>query len=167
MGPLYRCDTREAAFAALPAPLRDALAAWSARNQVTLDGAQVWVSRCENLPGEGFVARLLGRRRNPVDPDAEHTMALALHATQLVVGAWGERAGATALGVPLATTSITRGSELAARLGPHAPTDDGITIHGVPVADGRTGTYFFKLGGPGADACFTAVESAVRARKLG
>lgn len=167
MATLYRSDTREAQYPSVPAPLRAALARWAEAHQLTLDGARVWLTRSENLPAEGVIAKLLGRRKNPADPDAESVSALLLHPTQVIVGSYGERAGANVTGVALAQLSVQRGNSLAAKLGPAAPQDDGISLDGVPSGTNRVATLFFKMGGADADGCFAAVESAVRAAKRG
>ncbi|MFO0627731.1 MAG: hypothetical protein U0325_19135 [Polyangiales bacterium] len=167
MPPLYRRETRAAALSTLPEALRVALVDWASKHQVSLDAASVWHTRSENPPGEGFVARLLGRRANPVDPNAFHDAALLLHPTQLIVANLSEKGGVMAMGVALVSASVTRGSALAGVLGADAPDDDGISITGFPGTVGRPGTWFFGLGGAAADACFDAVSSAVRAAKAG
>lgn len=165
MPSLYLRETRPIELSAVPPALREAIVAWGARHQVALDSVTAWHTHSVNPPGEGLLARLLGRRANPVDPDTEHDAVLVLHPTHLIVGTLGARRGVSVLGAPIMQCSVTRGSLLAARLGGAAPTDDGITLSGFPGAEGRPGTYFFGLGGAGSDSCFAAVESAVRARK--
>lgn len=162
MPTLYRCETRASTLDALPPPLRDALARWCTQHALDLTPARVWSTRCENPPGEGFFARMLGRRANPVDPDAEHTMALALLPTHVVAGSYGARSGASVVGVALGALTVSRGFALSKALAAGLPDDDGICLHGLPGSPGRPGTYFVKLGGAEADACFDAVAAAVR-----
>ncbi len=167
MPPMYLRETRAADLSTLPEALRAALLDWASRHQLTLDAARIWHTRSENPPGEGFIARLLGRRANPVDPNAFHDAALLLHPTQLLVANLSEKGGAMVMGVALVSTSVTRGSALAGKIGAAAPSDDGISISGFPGAEGGPGTWFFGMGGAAADACFDAVASAVRAAKAG
>lgn len=167
MRPLYLRQTRAVELSSLPEALRRALGDWASGHQLSLDNTRVWHTRSENPPGEGFFAKLLGRRSNPVDPNSFHDAALLLHPTQLIVANLSEKSGVMAMGVALVQTSVTRGSALAGRFGAAAPADDGISIAGFPGAPGRPGTWFFGMGAPDADACFAAVESAVRAAKAG
>lgn len=167
MPPLYLRETRAADLSTLPEALGAALRDWASKHQLSLDRARVWHTRSENPPGEGLFARLLGRRTNPVDPNAFHDAALVLHPTQLLVANLSEKGGVMVMGVALVSTSVSRGSVLAGRLGAAAPDDDGISISGFPGAEGRPGTWFFGMGGAAADACFDAVASAVRAAKAG
>lgn len=165
MPPLYVSSTREASLATLPEPLASALRDHAARNQLRLDGARCWITHRVNPPAAGFVGKLLGRRANPVDPDAEHDALLVLHPTHLVVGAAGAKRGCALLDVPLERASVSRGSALAARIGA-ASTDDGLTIAGFAGHEGQPGTWFFALGAePAAEDCARAVEGAIVARK--
>jgi hypothetical protein len=59
---------RAAELSSLPETLRRALLDWASQHQLSLDHTRVWHTRSENPPGEGFFARALGRRSNPVDP---------------------------------------------------------------------------------------------------
>jgi hypothetical protein len=167
MPPLYRRETRAAELSSLPEALRRALLDWASQHQLSLDHTRVWHTRSENPPGEGFFARVLGRRSNPVDPNAFHDAVVVLHPTQLIVANLGEKSGVMVMGVALVQTSVTRGSALAGTFGAAAPDDDGISIKGFAGAEGRPGTWFFGMGGAEADACFAAVAAAVRAVKAG
>jgi hypothetical protein len=167
MPPLYLRETRAADLSTLPESLRAALVDWASKHQLSLEHARVWHTRSENPPGEGFFARLLGRRSNPVDPNAFHDAVVVLHATQLLVANLSERGGPVVMGVALVSTTVTRGHALAGVRGAAAPDDDGISIEGFPGAAGRPGTWFFGMGGAAADACFDAVASAVRAARAG
>jgi hypothetical protein len=167
MPPLYLRETRAANLSTLPEALRAALLDWASKHQLSLDPARFWHTRSENPPGEGFIARLLGRRSNSVDPNAFHDAVVVLHPTQLLVANLSEKGGVMVMGVALVSTSVSRGSALAGRFGAAAPGDDGISISGFPGAEGRPGTWFFGMGGAAADACFDDVVTAVRAARAG
>jgi hypothetical protein len=164
--PLYRSTTRELSVAALPPALGSALRDFAAKHQLVLDGVRCWLTHSENPPATGFFSRVLGRRANPVDPDAEHHSLLVLHPTQILVGTSGEKRGTTILGVALVNASMQRGHGLSPQLAAMAPGDDGITLYGFPGEHGRPGSWFFGLGaGAAAEACVHAVELALRAVK--
>lgn len=162
---MYRRSTRAVALADLPASMSDHLARHAAERQLELRGARAWITHSENPPGTGLLAKALGRRANPVDPDAEHHTAVLLHSTHLVVATLGEKRGVSAVSLPLAQASVTRGSGIAARFGV-ASEDSGITVSGFPGEAGRPGTYFVGLGADAAGAeCAAAVEAAIVAAK--
>jgi len=164
---LYRSDTREVSFTSLPQPLALELRAHAAKNQLVLEPSAVrcWLTHSVNPPAESFFGRMFGRRANPVDPEAEHDTVVVLHATHLLVAAWGEKRGAMALSLPLAQASIGRMSKLAAQLG-GGGTEPGMDISGFPGEHGRPGSYFVKLGEDAAGAeCYRAVEAAIVAIK--
>lgn len=168
---MYRRRTRELPLSTLPPAIAAALAKHAADHQLTLDPAQarVWLTHSENPEAPGFFGKVLGRRANPVDPDAAHDSALVLLPTHLVLATSGERRGTTALSLALLAASVVRGSGVAAHVAAAVPgADDGMTISGFPGREGRPGTHFFGLGGDAAGAdCLAAVESAIRAAKRG
>lgn len=165
---LYRSSTRELALSELPPSLLSKLRDHAAAQQLSLDGpTRCWLTRSENPPSENLVARLFGRRSNPADPDPEHLTALVLHATQLLIGVYGEARGAVAMSLPLALASIGRVSELAATLGDLA-SEPGMNVTGFAGELGRPGSFFVKLGeDPAGEGCYRAVEAAVRGAKGG
>lgn len=166
MPSLYRSSTRELSLSQIPEPLASRLREYAQKNQLELASVRAWLTHSENPPAEGFFGKLFGRRSNSVDPDAAHDTLLVLHPTHLVLGTAGEKRGCTVFGLPLDHASVTRGHALAGKLGAAAPSDDGITIAGLPGDEGRVGTYFFALGGePAAAECAHAVQEAITARK--
>src|SRR5688500_6298739 len=100
MASLYRSSTRELPASSIPEPLATRVRAYAEQNQIILDDTRVrvWITRSENLPAEGFFGKLLGRRANPVDPDAEHDTLLLLHSTHLLLGTAGAKRGVTVFG---------------------------------------------------------------------
>lgn len=159
---MYRRETREVPLFALPAPLGAALAEHAAKHQLTLDGARAWLTRSENPPAEGFVGRLLGRRANPVDPDAEHYGVLLLVATHVLVATSGEKRGTTVLSLPLMQASFSRGAAAPAAIAATLEVGEGFTLTGFPGTVGRPGTHFVGLGaGECGEACARAVEEAI------
>lgn len=167
---MYRRQTTRLRFAALAPHLASALADHARARQLTLDAElPCWLTHSENPRAEGLLGSLLGRRANPVDPDAAHDGVLVIHATQLLVGTTGEKRGTVVLSLPLALASVVRGSGVSAKLAAAVPgADDGITISGFPGEHGRTGTYFFGLeAGAELEACASAVASAIAAAKRG
>jgi hypothetical protein len=163
--PCYRSDTRELPLDALEAPLLAALRAEAARSALALDGVRVWRTRRENPPATSLLGKLLGRRANPIDPDAEHDMVLVLHATHLLLATHGKQRGTTVTTLPLVQATLSRGVVGAHVATLDAPSDDGITLSGFPGQVGRPGSQFFGLGGPASDACFEALDAAVRRAK--
>ncbi len=162
---MYRRTTRETTLASLPRPIAEALSTHASSHQIELGGVRCWVTHSENPPADGFFGKLLGRRANPVDPDAEHDTVLVLHPTHVLVATSGARRGTSVLSLPLAQASLTRGSAIAARMGVAGP-NDGFTLSGFPGDEGRPGTYFVGLGsGPSGEECARAVEDAIRVRK--
>lgn len=168
---MYQRTSRELAFDALNPSLRDAIRKHAAERQVPLEPTRlrVFVTHSVNPPGTGFVAKLLGRRANPVDPDPEHESAPVLQPTQLFVATTRASRGTVVLSLPLVLASVVRGSGVSARLAAAVPgADDGLTISGFPGDEGRPGTYFFGVAkGPVLDACFAAVEEAIANVKRG
>lgn len=159
----YQRTTRELSLASLSEPLASALHAHAAQHQLDLGTPRAFLTHSENPPAGGLLGRLLGRRDNPVDPDAAHDSVLVLHATHLLVGSAGEKRGVSVLSLPLALASVTRGFPGAAALA--GIRDEGVTISGFPGRHGQPGTYFFGLGQPDGEACFAAVEGALRATR--
>lgn len=166
MPSLYRTSTRELSLSSVPEPLGSKLREYAERQGLKLDSVRAWITHSENPTADGFFGKLFGRRSNPVDPDAAHDTLLVLHPTHLVLGTAGEKRGCSVFGLPLDHASVTRGHALAGKLGAAAPSDDGITIGGLPGDEGRVGTYFVALGPePAAAECVRAVQDAIIARK--
>ena len=94
--PLYSSHTREVALDTVAAPLLDAIRAEAARNSLSLDGARAWSTHRDNRPATPFLGKLLARRSNPVDPDAEHDMVLVLQSTHLLFATHGVLGGTRA-----------------------------------------------------------------------
>lgn len=167
--PLYRSETRSIPIPQLPAALRNALFMHAEAKKLKLATARAWLTRRENPPSETMFGKLLKKRSNGADPDAEHEMVLVVHDTHLLVGTSGARRGTSILSLPLLVATVTRGSLLAARLHTGAidvPSDDGLTISGFPGHDGSPGTYFMGLGaGAAAAECAHAALAAVEAAK--
>lgn len=165
-GPLYVRSTRALSLPEVAEPLHGALATHAARHQLELGSPLVWLTRSENPPATGFLAKLLGRRTNSVDPDPWHEQLILLHPTHLLIGVHGPKRGTSVLDLALSLASVQRGHAGAGLQG--MPSDDGFQLDGFPGAVGRPGTYFFGLGSePAADECFQAIEHAVRAAKSG
>ncbi len=163
--PLYSSHTREVALDTVAAPLLDAIRAEAARNSLSLDGARAWSTHRDNRPATSFLGKLLARRSNPVDPDAEHDMVLVLQSTHLLFATHGVLGGTRALCLPLVQATVSRGAVGAHLPRLDAPADDGITLSGFPGVVGRPGSVFFGMGGPASDDCFASVEAAVRSAK--
>jgi len=165
--PLYESLTRSCPLQGVPAPLLAALEAQAGKASLSLGGVHVWCTHRVNPAATSFFGKLIGRRANPHDPDAEHDMVLVLHPTHLLVGTCGASRGATVLSIASLVATVSRGSVLAGAFAQRAdlPSDDGLTIAGFPGVEGRPGTYFFGMGGPEADACYAAVSAAVAAAK--
>ena len=168
--PLYRSQTRTVpSVVDVPTALRNALTTHADTKKLALVGSQIWVTHRENPSAAGMFGKLLGRRANSADPDAEHDILLVLHATHLLVGTSGASRGTTVMSLPLVKATVTRGSLLAGRLQgvrSDVPSDDGLTITGFPGDQGRPGTYFMGLGpGVDAEACARAVIAAAEAAK--
>ena len=164
---LYRSETRELPLANLPSPLLEKLREHTSKTQLTLEGVRCWLTHSINPPAESFFGKLLGRRANPADPEAEHDTAVVLHPRYVLVASFGAKRGAIALSLPLAQASIARMSALAARLGGTA-SEPGMDLTGFPGEHGNAGSYFVKLGedADGAE-CYRAVEAAIVAEKNG
>jgi hypothetical protein len=167
--PLYRSQTRSIPIPDLPAALRNAFLMHAERKKLKLIRAHAWLTRRENPASGTMLGRLLRKRVNAADPDAEHEMVLVVHATHLLVGTSGARRGTSVLSLPLLAATVTRGS---LRAGHHragagdVPDDDGLTISGFPDEGGSSGTYFMGLGaGADAEACVHAALAAVEAAK--
>jgi hypothetical protein len=167
--PLYRSQTRSIPIPELPAALRNAFLMHAEKKKLKLIRAQAWLTRRENPLSATMFGRLLHKRVNAADPDAEHEMVLVLHETHLLVGTSGARRGTSVLSLPLLAATVTRGSLRADNA--HArtvdvPADDGLTIGGFPGDVGNPGTHFMGLGaGADAEACVLAALAAVAAAK--
>ncbi len=163
---MYRRTTTETRLSTLPPALAKELARHAAEHLISLDhpAPRCWLTHSENPPAEGLFGRLLGRRANPVDPEAEHWTALVLQVTHILVATLGEKRGAVAMSIPLERASLSRGEPLAARYG-LAGGEDGVVLSGFPGAEGPPGTIFVGLAGESGAACARAVEEAIRARR--
>lgn len=163
MGTGYIRTTRAVTLAEVAPPLRDAVAEHAAKNQLTLDGARAWFTHSENPRSTGLLGKLLGRRANPVDPDATHDTLLVLLPRHVVVATTGERRGTAVMSLALLQASVVRGSGVSARLAMNVPgAEDGMTVSGFPGEEGRPGTYYVGLGAEAAATeCYTALEAAI------
>ena len=162
--PMYARHTRPATIGDLAAHVREKLTAHADSHQLILKDVQAWLTHSENLPsGSGF-GKLLRRRANPSDPDAEHDTVVVLHPTHLLVAIDGAKRGTSVLSLPLARASVVSGTGLDARLGTVAGETGGFTISGL--AGDSPGSFYVGLGTePAAAECFSAVESAITAAK--
>src|SRR5687768_11340365 len=122
--PLYQRSTRSLDLQHAPEALRAAALEHARPLELSLDGARAWLTRSDNPPGTGFLAKLLGRRSNSVDPDPWHETLIVLHASHLLIATTGPQRGTTALSILLSRATLKRGSAFAAR-GTAAPSDDG------------------------------------------
>ena len=161
---MYLRRTRSVQIDELPAAVRDALTAHAEARQLSLDGARMWITHSENPPSASTFGRLLGRRRNPADPDTEHTTVLVLHPTHVLVVTDGARRGTAVLSLPLIQASVTAGTGLGPALDHRAADPGGFTITGF--AGEQPGSYYVGMGAePEAAECFEAVRSAIAAAK--
>lgn len=160
---MYHRSTSTTAVADLPRPLADELLRHADTQQLSVPAdAQVWVTRSENLPATSGVGRLLGRRANSADPDAEHVTAVVLLRAHLVVVISGARRGTSAISLPLASAAISPGPHL------RAVTDSGFSVAGFAGDANRPGTFFIGLGDdPAGSDCYEAVRAALVAAKAG
>jgi hypothetical protein len=154
--PLYIRHTRSVRIVELPRRICGKLAEYAASHQIDLDDVQVWLTHSENPPASSAFGKLLRRRANPADPDAEHWTAVVLHPTQLLVATDGAKRGTTVLSLPVAHASLT------AQPGPGDPA--GFTITGFPGE--QASSYYVGLGPePDAAGCISAVHGAISAAK--
>lgn len=147
--PLYRSQTRSIAIPSLPSTLRNALLTYADTKKLKMVGARAWLTHRENPASTTMLGKLLKKRVNAADPDAEHDLVLVVHATHLLIGASGTARGTKIHSVTLAKATMTRGA------------DGGLTIGGFA---GEPTTHLMGLGaGAEADACAEAVTRAIEA----
>lgn len=136
----YRRSTRTIRFAALPAPLRDALQQRGAR-PIPEDAPAVHTISVRLEP-PGFFERLLGS----ADPDTEHETALVLGDDVLFVAVSGAKRGSTAWQLPLASLHLADSPALAVpggrALGPSVTLQSPV----FGVSEHRVGTYTVCFG---------------------
>ena len=165
--PLYESQTSSSAISELPARLRSALILHADAQKIHLVNSRTWLTHRKNPVAKGVIGKLLGRRSNSADPDAEHHMVLVLHETHVLIGSYGAERGASILSLLKTSASVSRGTESGAALGEKMdlPSDDGLTIHGFPSVEGRLGSCFFGLGpGQHAEECVALVLAALTPR---
>jgi len=149
--PLYRSQTRSIPIPSLPSTLRNALLTFADTKKLKMVGAQAWLTHRENPASTTMLGKLLKKRVNAADPDAEHDLVLVVHGTHLLIGASGSARGTKVHGVPLAKATMTR----------ERGADAGLTIGGFA---GEPTTHFMGLeAGVDADACVEAVTRAIEA----
>lgn len=162
--PMYARHTRPATIGDLAGHVREKLTAHADSHQLILNDVQAWLTHSENLPSGSGLGKLLRRRANPSDPDAEHDTVVVLHSTHLLVAIDGAKRGTSVLSLPLAQASVASGTGLDARLGTVASETGGFTISGL--AGDSPGSFYVGLGTePAAVECFSAVEAAITAAK--
>ncbi len=148
--PLYSSHTREVALDTVAAPLLDAIRAEAARNSLSLDGARAWSTHRDNRPATSFLGKLLARRSNPVDPDAEHDMVLVLQSTHLLFATHGVLGGTRAMCLPLVQATVSRGAVGAHLPRLDVPADDGITLSGSRASSGDRAPFSSAWAAPRA-----------------
>jgi hypothetical protein len=162
--PMYARHTRPATIGDLAAHVREKLTAHADSHQLVLNDVQAWSTHSENLPSGSGLGKLLRRRANPSDPDAEHDTVVVLHPTHLLVAIDGAKRGTSVLSLPLTQASVVSGTGLDTRLGTVAGETGGFTISGLP--GDSPGSFYVGLGTePAAAECFSAVEAAITAAK--
>lgn len=165
--PMYVRHTRSVRHQDLPARIRDKLVTHAESRQLDLSNVRAWITHSENPPASSGLGKLLRRRANSADPDAEHWTVLVLHPTHIIVVNDGAKRGTAALSVPLTQASMTSGSAIGARLG--ADDRDGFSITGFATGfgtGGQQGSYYIGLGPEGDAAdCMAAVRSAITEAK--
>lgn len=146
--------------------MRSALLSYAVDHQLVVDGAlSAWLHHSENIPSSSAIGRLLGRRANPADPDAEHDVLVVLHPTHVMVVVAGAIRGTSVFGVPLAAASISDHprTTLAGNAFGEA---DGFTLTGLSGDEGRPGSFYIGVGPePAGDDCAQAVRTAVARAK--
>ena len=149
--PLYRSQTRSIPIPSLPSALRNALLTHADSKKLKMAQAQAWLTHRENPLSTTMLGKLLKKRANPADGDAEHDLVLVVHATSLLFGASGAARGTKIRSILLTEATVTR----------DRGADGGLTIAGFST---EPVTCFMALA-PGAesDACADAVTSAIAA----
>ncbi|MGA5465297.1 hypothetical protein [Mycobacterium sp. NPDC050041] len=163
--PMYVRHTRAVQIDELAPHVREKLTDHAEAHQLDLTAVRMWLTHSENPPAEKGLAKLMRRRANSADPDAEHDTVAILHPTHLLVAIDGAVRGTSVLSLPLTQASIAAGTGLGAALGQLAGETAGFTITGFAGGE-RPGSFYVGLGTePTAAECFTAIESAIVAAK--
>ncbi|MCV7171569.1 hypothetical protein H7I41_16770 [Mycobacterium manitobense] len=163
--PMYVRHTRAVQMGDLAPQVRDKLTAHAEANQLDVTDVRMWLTHSENPPADKGFGKLMRRRANSADPDAEHDTVAILHPTHVLVAIDGARRGTSVLSLPLTQASIAAGTGLGAELGRLAGETAGFTITGFAGGE-RPGSFYVGLGTePAAAECFTAIESAIVAAK--
>lgn len=164
MTAMYERTSGRITMAELPEQMRSAIAAHADGRQLVIDPASpVWLHHSVNRPSSSAVGRLLGRRANSADPDAEHDVAVVLHRTHVLITTAGARRGVAVLSLPLVQASVSPGTRVQL---PGAGVDAGFSISGFPGDEGRPGSFFIGVGPePAGTECQEAVRTAVTAAK--
>lgn len=159
--PMYVRHTRAVQMGELAPHVRDKLTAHAESNQLVLSDVRMWLTHSDNPPADRGLGKLMRRRANPADPDAEHDTIAVLHRTHVLVATDGARRGTSVLSLPLTQASIVAGTGLGAELGPLAGETAGFTITGFAGGE-RPGSFYVGLGAePAAAECFSSIESAI------
>jgi hypothetical protein len=130
--PMYVRRTQSVQLSELTDRIAGKLAEHAGSRQIDLRNVRLWMTHGENPPAGGGFGKLLRRRANSSDPDAEHWTAVVLHPTQILVVIDGEKRGTAALSVPLAQASVAAGLGLSAAPNPAIADATGFTITGFP-----------------------------------
>jgi hypothetical protein len=158
---MYVRSTQSVGIGELAPHIRDALTAHAESQQIELKDVPVWMTRSENPLASSGLGKLLRRRANSADPDAEHSTVLVLHASQILVVIDGAKRGTTALSLPLAHASVAPGSALAGATGRPGQHLGRVLQHR---RSGRPGSLYIGMGPePAAADCISAVRSAIGA----
>jgi hypothetical protein len=162
--PMYVRRTQSVQLNKLTDRIAGKLAEHAGSRQIHLRNVRLWITHSENPPAGGGFGKLLRRRANSSDPDAEHWTVVVLHPTQVLVVIDGEKRGTAALSVPLAQASVAAGLGLSAAPNPAIADATGFTITGFP--GDQPGSFYIGPGPETAAAeCFSAVRSAISAAK--
>jgi hypothetical protein len=90
--PMYVRRTQSVQLNELTDRIAGKLAEHAGSRQIDLRNVRLWMTHSENPPAGGGFGKLLRRRANSSDPDAEHWTVVVLHPTQILVVIDGERA---------------------------------------------------------------------------
>jgi hypothetical protein len=163
--PMYVRHTRSVQLGELAPHVRGELTAHADVRQLDLTDVRLWLTHSENPPAGSGLGKLLRRRTNPTDPDAEHDTVVVLHPTHVLVAVDGARRGTSVLSMPLIQASIARGTALGAALDRVGGDAGGFTLTGFDAGE-RPASFYVGTGPePAAAECFSAVEAAITAAK--
>jgi hypothetical protein len=165
---MYVRHTQAVQVGALPPRISTKLADHAASRQIELNNVRAWLTHSENPSADSGFGKLLRRRANPCDPDAEHWTAVVLHPTQILVVTDQEKRGTAALSLPLAHASLAPGlgsiAALNSALNSEAVDPTGFSLTGFVGA--QTGSFYIGLGPEIAGGkCISAIDSAIAAAK--